>query len=158
VVLLICKQIYISTKTYTSYTAYLILRTYSTRYLLQMSIVMGFDVKGTNSKVVALGAKKGKYAIGKFGDVARGSKSYKEMKTLSGVNKQACMNNICRELNTVLVQPMLNEVVGMYSSLFEQMSQEIKRLNIELSGAEVDSPKNEAQERYTGDLKYCMNM
>ena len=152
-VLLICKQIYISTKTYTSYTAYLILRTYSTRYLLQMSIVMGFDVKGTNSKVVALGAKKGKYAIGKFGDVARGSKSYKEMKTLSGVNKQACMNNICRELNTVLVQPMLNEVVGMYSSLFEQMSQEIKRLNIELSGAEVDSPKNEAQERYTGDLK-----
>jgi hypothetical protein len=33
-----CKQIYISTKTYTSYTAYLILRTYSTRYLLQMSI------------------------------------------------------------------------------------------------------------------------
>ena len=41
----------------------------------------------------------------------------------------------------------------MYSSLFEQMSQEIKRLNIELSGAEVDSPKNEAQERHTGDLK-----
>ena len=65
-----------------------------------MSIVMGFDVKGTNSKVVALGAKKGKYAIGKFGDVARGSnsKSYKEMKTLSGVNKQACMNNICSSL------------------------------------------------------------
>ena len=73
-VLLICKQIYISTKTYTSYTAYLILRTYSARYLLQMPIIVGFDVKGTNSKVVALGAKKGKCAIGKFGDVARGSK------------------------------------------------------------------------------------
>jgi hypothetical protein len=33
------------------------------------------------------------------------------------------------------------------------MAQEIKRLNIELSGAEVGSPKNEAQERCTGDLK-----
>jgi hypothetical protein len=37
-----------------------------------MPIAMGFDVKGTNSKVVALGAKKGKCATcEKSGDVAK---------------------------------------------------------------------------------------
>ena len=112
---------------------------------------MGYNVKATNDKVKALTSKKGKFSIKKFAEIARASPSYSEMKTLGSVNKQTMMFNICREMNEKMLNPMLQEVVSMYATLFEGMSQEIKRLNNELSGTEEMAPKNEAEDRYIYD-------
>jgi hypothetical protein len=114
---------------------------------------MGYDDKATIAKAKALIGKKGKFSIKQFAEHARSSASYKEMKTMGGVNKQSCMYNICRELNEHMVQPMVEDITGMYASLIHNMSQEIKRLNNELSGTEETAPKNEAEERYLGDLE-----
>ena len=114
---------------------------------------MGYDVKATNADVKNMAGKKGDYSIKKFQDIARASESYREMKTMTGVNKQAMMYNICREMNEKLVGPMLEKVVSKYATLIAEMSQEIKRLNNELSGTEETAPKNEAEERYISDLE-----
>ena len=113
---------------------------------------MGFDIATKKDQVLSLGEKKGKYSAAKILNFVRETKSYKEMRTMAGVNKQQMMHNICREMSNQLVKPMLKEVVSMYAEYVTELSQEIKRLNNEISGSDESAPKNEAEERYNSDI------
>ena len=113
---------------------------------------MGFDIATKRDQVLSLGEKKGKYSSAKLLNFVRETKSYKEMRTMAGVNKQQMMHNICREMSGQLVKPMLKEVVSMYAEHITELAQEIKRLNNEISGSDESAPKNEAEERYNSDI------
>ena len=113
---------------------------------------MGFDIATKKYQVLSLGEKKGKYSSAKILNFVRETKSYKEMRTMAGVNKQQMMHNICRDMSEHLVKPMLKEVVSMYAEHVTELSQEIKRLNNEISGSDESAPKNEAEERYNSDI------
>jgi hypothetical protein len=118
---------------------------------------MGYDVKAAIDKVTSLTAKDGKYSIKKVSECARSSPSYAKMHTMSGVNKKTQMHNICRVINEKMIQPLIIEVVSVHAELIEDLQQEIKRLNNELTGTEETAPKNEAEERYEQDIKNLLN-
>lgn len=118
---------------------------------------MGYDVKAAVDKVTSLTAKDGKYSIKKVSECARSSPSYAKMHTMSGVNKKTQMHNICRVINEKMIQPLIIEVVSVHAELIEDLQQEIKRLNNELTGTEETAPKNEAEERYEQDIKNLLN-
>ena len=113
---------------------------------------MGFDIAMKREQVLSMGEKKGKYSSAKFLTFVRENKAHKEMRTMHGVNKQQIMQAICRDVNKELVKPMLKEVVSMYAEHVTELTQEIKRLNNEISGSDESAPKNEAEERYTSDI------
>jgi hypothetical protein len=60
---------------------------------------VGFDVATKRDQVLSLGEKKGKHSPAKILNFVRETKSYKEMRTMEGVNKQQMMHNICREVS-----------------------------------------------------------
>ena len=118
---------------------------------------MGYDVKAAVDKVTSLTAKDGKHSIKKVSECARSSPSYAKMHTMSGVNKKTQMHNICRVINEKMIQPLIIEVVSVHAELIEDLQQEIKRLNNELTGTEETAPKNEAEERHEQDIKNLLS-
>ena len=119
---------------------------------------MGYDVKAAVDEVTSLTAKHGKkYSIKKVSECARSSPSYAKMHTMSGVNKKTQMYNIYREINEKMIQPLIIEVVSVHAELIEDLQQEIKRLNNELTGTEETAPKNEAEERHEQDIKNLLS-
>jgi hypothetical protein len=109
---------------------------------------MGSDGKVIESKVEALTGKKGKYGVKALTKCAMDHASYATLKTIAGVNKKACMQNICREMATSMVKPLAVEIQDLYKQRIVDMEEEIKKLNNELTGTEEFAPRNEAEERY----------
>ena len=111
---------------------------------------MGYDVKAAVEKVTSLTAKDGKCSIQKVPECARSSPSYAKMHAMSGVNKKTQMYNIYRVINEKMIQPLILQLI-------EDLQQEIKRLNSELTGTEETAPKNEAEERHEQDVKNLLS-
>jgi hypothetical protein len=118
---------------------------------------MGYDAKAAVDKVTSLTAEDGKCSIKKASECARSSPSHAKMHTMPGVNKKTQMHNICRAINEKMIQPLIIEVASARAELIEDLQQEIKRLNNELTGTEEIAPKNEAEERHEQDVKNLLS-
>ena len=114
---------------------------------------MGINAKATIKKIKKLTGTNGEYNTSEFSKLARASASYTNLKVRENVNKKQLVANICGEMHKVLVIPLIADINTLYSELLADMGAEIKRLNIELSGAEETAPVSEAEERYKNDIE-----
>ena len=115
---------------------------------------MGSDGKVIEAKAEALVGKKGKYGSKAVVKCAVEHASYTTLQTLAGVNKKKCIENICRETGASIVKPLVVEIQELYNQKINDMAEEIKKLNNELTGTEESAPRNEAEERYKLSLEY----
>ena len=115
---------------------------------------MGSDGNMIEAKADALVGKKGKYGSKALVKCAVEHASYTTLQTLAGVNKKTCIENICREIGASIVKPLVVEIQELYKLKINDMAEEIKKLNNELTGTEESAPRNEAEERYKLSLEH----
>ena len=113
---------------------------------------MGEYAKAAVDKISKLTGPKGEYSVGAFNKHCRASPSYTNLKVKENVNKKQSILNMCSGLHKDMVNPLMKDVHAIYADLLADMEAEIKRLNIELSGADETAPVSEAEERYNKDL------
>ena len=113
---------------------------------------MGEYAKAAVDKISKLTGPKGEYSVGAFNKHCRASPSYTNLKVKENVNKKQSILNMCSGLHKDMVNPLMKDVHAIYADLLADMEAEIKRLNIELSGADETAPVSEAEERYKKDL------